>query len=199
VITKKHAINISEDERVVPWQPAIDRGAPGTGVFKVPGLEKTFFRGEERCVMLQNEKSFGSVCRWGMVMAIHRHVRAIDEYGANDRPIPAKYIPTIKVKLLTPASAEMKVKWGYKTVKPEEAKEAMQAVRAKDYTFDTFNWTPLRAENDEKSKTSSAQLEALPKGTHVVTCFTQDLNPWIYSDLWQLSMDSRSWIVQQAT
>lgn len=199
VILKKFTINTSDDENVIPWQPALERRAPGTGVFKVPGLERTFFRGEERCVMLQNEKSFGPICRWGMTLGILRYVRAIDEYGANDRPIPAQYIPALKVKLLTPVSGDMNAKWGYRQVKPDEAMNVMRSIQAKDYTLDTFDqkrgWTPLRAENDPKARTSSALLEGLPKGVSVVTCLAQDLNPWIYADPWHQTVDSRSWVV----
>jgi hypothetical protein len=195
-------LNATENPDDPPWRAAIERGVQGVGVHKVAGLKRTFYRAEQQCVMHQNDPQFGAVCRWGMILGIHRHARIIDEYGTNKRPIPARFIPEIKIKLLTVEGVAPRLKWGYRRVKSDEADQVLRSVQAKDYRLDTFSekfgWTILPGDLDEKTGAASLRTVGLPEGTSIVTAFAQDQHPSILADPAGVTVDARSWIVEKS-
>jgi len=194
-LSEELSINVSPTGRDVPWAPLLEGSPRGLGITKVPGIHRTFWKGEEQCIMAQNSNDFGPVCRWGMVLGILRHVRLIEESTpARDQVVTPKTADRLDIKTLAPRGHGLRVRWVSRSVASAKEFAAMQFLTPKAVRWETLErekgWEPLRTAE------GGVRLSELAPGRHIVVAFIEDRHDWIVQDPWGTSRDVAAWAVE---
>jgi hypothetical protein len=194
-ISEELSINVSSTGRDVPWAPLLAGSPKGLGVYKVPGIRRTFWKGEEECIMGQNLDDFGPVCRWGMTMGILRHVRLIDEVSPRASVVSSKDADRLSAKFLHPKGHALRTRWAARKVESERDFAALPHLTGRSVKWETLEgergWRALRPVGD------AALLSDLEPGRHIVVAYAEDPSGWIVADPWGTSRDVAAWGVEK--
>lgn len=194
-ISEELSINVSSTGRDVPWAPLLAGSPKGLGVYKVPGIQRTFWKAEEECIMGQNLDDFGPVCRWGMTMGLLRHVRLIDETAPKaGGVVSSKKVDRLRAWFLHPKGHALRTRWAARKVDSERDFAALPHLSGRSVRWETLDrergWQPLRPVGD------AALLSDLEVGRHIVVAYAEDPSGWIAADPWGVSRDIAAWGVE---
>lgn len=196
-VSEELSINVSPTGRDVPWAPLLAGSPRGLGVFKVPGIQRTFWKGEEECVMGQNLDDFGPICRWGVTMGILRHVRLIDETSPRaGGAVSSKETDRLRAKFLHPKGHALRTRWVARKVGSERDFAALPHLTGRSVRWETLErergWQPLQPVGD------AALVSDLDAGRHIVVAYAEDPSAWIAADPWGFSRDVAAWGVEKS-
>lgn len=180
----KASVNVSTSADRIPWKPMLDRR--GVGIRRVDGLRRTLWKGEERCLMAQSAADFGPVCRWGMVLGIHRHTRLLESVQPAEGRISGG---EVRARLLSPNGHDLLTRIVYRPAEGVDVSSLTPERIDAEALTRRHGWRELRV--DRRGGEISART---PRGKNVVVAFAEDRHEWIAADPGGVARDVRIWI-----
>lgn len=189
----KYTVNVSMSKKDIPWQKMLGGRRNRLGIFKVEGIKRTFWRGEEDCLMGQDAEDFGPICRWGMVLGLHRHTRLLESAEPDEGTVDATKTGELRVRRLVPRGHDIDSFFVWRPaseVKRSDLKP--ETLRPRDLTRKK-GWGTLRTAAGGDGL--SVSTRNLPRGRNIVLAYARDNHRWIADDPRGSARDVRIWTV----
>lgn len=191
------SVNVSLVERPVPWEPMLREGAAGVGVYKVEGLQRTFWKAERACLMGQDLDDLGPVCRWGMVLGLHRHTRLIESSTRTDVVATPANARELTVRFLSPSGHSLTRLFVARRLQDARQHALVRNLTAPQVTRETFSrshgWRDVRTVPTREG--DGVRILDLGPGHHLVAAYAEDRHDWIAADPEGVARDVVAWAV----
>lgn len=209
-------INVTSDEKRVPWQHWLDRKARGIGVYQgANGQERGAWKPVASNCLMENGDRFCKVCREAMVLKIYRFVEPIDSCvpeahqtevgparGEAAEPLVLDKAVEIRVQVMQPKSHALEVTWW---IFPEGQAPRSPTRRGKDRSsrgpLPEISTKPhTRTSGRRGAHVLTLQPRSLEPGAYRVVCRARDTTkirgdvlPWVLKDVRGVLVSERSW------